>query len=170
MSLNQQSHSGHSSGWDYWLEKLRQIFLSEGGDPRGSAFAVAIQDLFKDAYPLKDESTGETWYAALQALESLNESPAEVEARFILSSEKTTPKTDVFNEPVHAPVSVVRDFNEPAPQTAPRLFYFYAFTDLLPFSQNIKLFEESAIACVQNFRKRPPRSTLKEELAAQAKS
>lgn len=168
MALNEETRTGNS-GWSYWLEKLRQIFPSEGSDPRGTEFAVTIRDRFRTAYTVKDEVSGETWYAALQALQCLTESPAEVEARFILSTEETAPKTDVFNEPVHAPVSVYRDFNEPDPQTAPRLFYFYTFTDLIPVSQNIKLFEESAIGRVQNFRKRPPRSTIEEELAVQAK-
>lgn len=165
MALNEESRTGNS-GWSYWLEKLRQIFPSEGSDPRGSEFAIAVKDHFKEAYPLKDEVSGETWYAALQALQLLTESPAEVEARFILSSDKTEPKSDVFNESVHAPVSIQRDFNEPAPQMAPRFFYFFTFTDLVPVAENIKLFEESALSRVQDFKRRPPRSTLEQELAA----
>ena len=169
MALNEESRTGNS-GWGYWLEKLRQIFPSEGSDPLGLEFAAAIKERFTAAFPLKDEESGETWYAALQALQTLTESPAEVEARFILSSEKTDPKIDVFNEPVHPPVSVHRDFNEPPPQMAPRFVYFFTFTDLVPVSQNIKLFEESAIARVQNFKKRPSRSTLEQELAANRSS
>lgn len=165
MALNEESRTGNS-GWSHWLEKLRQIFPSEGSDPRGFEFAIAVKDHFKEAYPLKDELSGETWYAALQALQLISESPAEVEARFVLSSDKTDPKADVFNEPVHAPVSVQRDFNEPAPQMAPRFFYFFTFTDLVPVTENIKLFEESAISRVQDFKRRPPRSTLEQELAA----
>lgn len=165
MALNEESRTGHS-GWSYWLEKLRQIFPSEGSDPRGSEFAIAVKDRFTEAYPLKDEVIGETWYAALQALQLLTESPAEVEARFIISSDKTDPGTDVFNEPVHAPVSVHGNFNEPAPRMAPQFVYFFTFTDLVPVSENIKLFEESAVSRVKEFKGRPPRSTLEQELTA----
>ena len=48
--------------------------------------------------------------------------------------------------------------------------FFFTFTDLLPVTQNIKLFEESAIARLKNLCKHPPRSTLELELAAQNKS
>jgi hypothetical protein len=47
-----------------------------------------------------------------------------------------------------------------------RFFYFFTFTDLVPVTENVKLFEESALSRVRDFKRRPPRSTLEQELAA----
>jgi hypothetical protein len=167
----ERSSTGNLSGWSYWLEKMRRIFSSENDEPQVSDFAIAIQDKFKDFYSLEDEEIAGVWYAALQAIQPLENSGTELEARFILSRDKTSqPKTDVFNEPLHVPLSIEHDFNEPQSETAQRLFFFFTFTDILPVSQNIKLFEESAIARLKNLCKHPPRSTLELELTAQNKS
>lgn len=163
--------TGNHSGWAYWFEKMRRIFSSEDDEPQGSDFAISIQDKFKDLYPLEDEEIGGVWYAALQALQPLENSGTELEARFTLSRDRTAnAKTDVFAEPLHIPITIQLDFNEPQSETAQRLYFFFTFTDLLPVSQNIKLFEESAIARLRNLCKHPPRSTLELELAAQNKS
>lgn len=162
--------TGSHSGWAYWLEKMRRIFSPENDEPQGSDFAIAIQDTFKDLYPLEDEEIGGVWYANLQALQPLDNSGTELEARFNLSRDRTAKtEIDVFNEPLHVPIAIERDFNEPQSETASQLFFFFTFTDLLPVTQNIKLFEESAIARLKNLCEHPPHSTLELELAAENK-
>ena len=163
--------TGNHSGWTYWLERMRRIFSSENDEPQGSNFAIDIRDKFKSLYPLEDEEIGGVWYATLQALQPLENSDTELEARFTLSPDRTAnAPTDVFAEPLHVPLTIQRDFNQPQSDTAQRLFFFFTFTDLLPVSQNIKLFEESAIARLRNLCEHPPHSTLEFELAAQKKS
>ena len=163
--------TGSHSGWAYWLGKMRRIFSSENDEPQGSDFSIAIRDRFNDLYPLEDEEIGGVWYATLQALQPLDNSGTELEARFSLSPNRTAKlETDVFNEPLHVPISIERDFNEPQSESASQLFFFFTFTDLLPVNQNVKLFEESAIARLKNLCKHPPRSTLELELAAQKNS
>ena len=167
-SDKQRSTTENLSGWSFWLDKMRRIFSSEDDKPQVSDFAIAIQDIFKDFYPLEDEEIGGVWYAALEALQPLENSGTDVEARFTLSRHRIAKaKTDVFAEPLHVPITVERDFNEPESETPDRLFFFFTFTDLLPVTQNVKLFEESAIARLKNLCKHPPRSTLELELAAQ---
>lgn len=164
---NEETRTGDSSIWSHWLERLRRVFPSDDNDPRGSQFAMAIRNRFRDLYPLEDEEIGGVWYATLQALQQLGPRSPEVEARFLLSPQRLpAPETDVFAEPVHQPLSVQRDFNETRSQTTPRLFYLFTFTDLLPVAQNIKLFEESAIARLKNLSEHPPHSTLDLELTA----
>src|SRR5438046_875864 len=123
---NDDTRTGTSEGWSYWLEMLRRIFPTGASDTQDSHFAVAIRDRFRDLYPLEDEAIEGVWYAELQALQSLEGSPTEVEARFSLSPQRiSVTQSNVFQEPVHRPISVQRDFNEPQSQTSPRLYYIF---------------------------------------------
>ena len=144
--------------------------IAEDDEPQRRDFASAIQDKFKDNYRLEDEEVGGVWYATLQAMQMLENSKTEIEARFTLSRDKTPNVTDVFAEPLHRPITIERDFNEPESDSAQRLFFFFTLTDLLPVSQNVKLFEECAIARLRNLCNHPPHSTLQLELAARDKS
>ena len=89
---------------------MRRIFSSENDEPQGSDFEIAIQSTFKDLYPLEDEEIGGVWYANLQALQPLDNSGTELEARFSLSRDRTAKtETDVFNEPLHIPITIRQD-------------------------------------------------------------
>jgi len=164
---NEEIRTGDSSIWGHWLKRLRAVFPSDVTEPQGPEFAKAIRDHFRELYQLEDEEIGDVWYATLQALDQPGPQSREIEARFLLSPQRTAASDiDVFAEPVHQPHSVHRDFNETQPEATRRLYYFFTFTDLLPVAENIKLFEESAISRLRNLHKHPPHSTLDLEMTA----
>jgi hypothetical protein len=161
---------GSSGGWKYWLGVLRGIFphTESTDDLRGSAFATAVIDRFKDDYILKDQNIG-TWHAALEAAQAIDDATGgEVEARFLISRTQHEVPKNVWAQPVHRPIRATHDFNEGKPASTEDLYLFFSFSDMLPVNQNIKLFEECAIARVKNHQQRTLTSELEPEPQSEA--
>jgi len=145
------------SDWKYWLGVLRGVFTGQAAadELRGSDFADAIVERFKEGYVLEDKAIGQ-WFATLEAAETIEDSNAgEFEARFLLSREQQAVPDDVWDQPVHRAIHVSRDFAEPSQRGGEALILFFSFSDLLPVRHNLKLFRECAVSRLTNLTKYP---------------
>lgn len=152
----------NGGGWEYFLQLLRQVLPGGTGsnDLRGPKFVEAILSRFKDGYKLERDEIG-TWFASIQAAEiGDSQQDGALAARFVISREPQPASEVVSDEPLLHTISVTHRFGEPRRNDPGRLFLFFSFTDELPVSRNLKLFEDYTVSCLKNypslFKESPP--------------